>query len=87
MFHVVEWGADVTDTIAKLGGDPAPECFALLLRCHGVAVEPTQIQHQFTKTTTTSAVRAGAWHEYTPSPASFKTQSMGCIRFNRGSSF
>jgi hypothetical protein len=37
----------------------------LLLRSHGVAVEPTQIQHQFTKTATTGAVRAGAWYEHT----------------------
>jgi len=52
-------GTDVTATVAKLGGDPAPECFALLPCCHGVAVEPTQIQRQFTKTTITGAVRAG----------------------------
>jgi subfamily B ATP-binding cassette protein HlyB/CyaB len=37
----------VTDRVAELGGDAAPECFALLLRCHGVAIDPAQIRHRF----------------------------------------
>jgi len=38
--------ADVTDTVAELEGDAAPDCFALL-RAAGMAVEPAQIQHRF----------------------------------------
>src|SRR5258708_15403942 len=41
------WGANVTDKVAELGGDAAPECFSLLLRCHGVAIDPAQIRHRF----------------------------------------
>jgi len=37
----------VTDTVAKLGREAAPECFALLPRCQGVAVDPAQIRHRF----------------------------------------
>jgi subfamily B ATP-binding cassette protein HlyB/CyaB len=40
-------GASVTDAVAEPRGDAAPECFALLLRCHGVAVDPAQIRHRF----------------------------------------
>ena len=39
--------ANVTEAVAEPGGDGAPECFALLLRCHGVAVDPAQIRHRF----------------------------------------
>ena len=33
--------------VSELRGDAAPECFALFLRCYGMAADPAQIAHRF----------------------------------------
>ena len=40
-------GAYVTDQVAERGGDAAPGCLSLLLRWHGLAIDPAQIRHRF----------------------------------------